>query len=608
MYINDVPHAQCIAVRTAELSLHGRPRTPPWTKLGATAHVGNTTLVLREDTEWEAGDRIFVTSTEYSMLQAEERTIIGVSADGRTVELDFPLEYTHWGDGWMSDDGKYEMENYRADVGLLTRNVIVQGDDKFSKQEQFGAQIVLSTETNTEDNPLIGQFSNVEVRQAGQGLKLGKYPIHFHMVGNVSMSYVKNCSVAKSFNRGITVHGVDHLLVEHNVVFDTRGHTIFTEDGTERFNIIRYNLVAVVRPIWSVLLVDQSPSCFWIVNPSNDVYGNVCGGSSHYGFWFRALPEPDGISGQNIADASISRCPNWGELGDVRDNVAHSTGRHGFKISNFFPVAGGYFCPTEATPAPATFRNLTSFKNRHMGVWGEFIMDVSFDGLKFADHVKSGIEFKYINGRDAKFATTLITNSLFVGRMYDEIDTPESTQCAEQGNCQGPLPVGDDVHGWYYPNVADKGNLWTHAIHLPGIGSEVEVHNSSFHNYQGALYGCAWCVAHRGGYEMEFWNVSFHNVEHLIHFKHGVAGILIDGDGSLSGHAGGTVVPPTGQWRNNPNCAQEIGVRLVALMLCVGSIVTSSDCVCISTDFDVLLFFMPVHDETFLLLARLPLA
>ena len=48
---------------------------------------------------------------------------------------------------------------------------------------QFGGQIVMSTETNTEDNPLTAQFSNVEVRQAGQGLKLGKYPIHFHMVG-----------------------------------------------------------------------------------------------------------------------------------------------------------------------------------------------------------------------------------------------------------------------------------------------------------------------------------------------------------------------------------------------------------------------------------------
>ena len=40
------------------------------------------------------------------------------------------------------------------------------------------------------------------------------------------------------------------------------------------------------------------------------------------------------------------------------------------------------------------------------------------------------------------------------------------------------------------------------------------------------------CVAYRG-YEMEFWNVSMYNVDHIAHFKHGVGGILIDGDGSL---------------------------------------------------------------------------
>ena len=57
-------------------------------------------------------------------------------------------------------------------------------------QTQFGAQVVMSTETNTDDNPLVAQFSNVEVRQAGQGLKLGKYPIHFHMVGKESLDRV----------------------------------------------------------------------------------------------------------------------------------------------------------------------------------------------------------------------------------------------------------------------------------------------------------------------------------------------------------------------------------------------------------------------------------
>jgi len=242
--------AKTLAVRTGELRLFGRPRIP-WTKLAETALVGNTTITLLDDTDWGVGDSIFISSSEHNFLEAEERVITAVlSSDGRVVELDKPLLYDHWGAGWTSADGTESIHAYRASVGLLTRNIIIQGDDTWTQKQQFGVQIVLSSETNTEDNPLLGQLSNVEVRQAGQGLKLGKYPIHFHMVGNVSQSFVKNCSVHNSFNRGITIHGVDGLLVEHNVVFNTRGHTIFTEDGTERFNIIRYNLVAVVRPIW----------------------------------------------------------------------------------------------------------------------------------------------------------------------------------------------------------------------------------------------------------------------------------------------------------------------------------------------------------------------
>jgi hypothetical protein len=114
------------------------------------------------------------------------------------------------------------------------------------------------------------------------------------------------------------------------------------------------------------------------------------------------------------------------------------------------------------------------------------------------------------------------------------------------------------VHGFFYPPINDAGNGWRHAINLPGIGSQVSVINVSFHNYQAALYGCSWCVAHRGGYEMDFHNVSWKNVESVVHFKHGVGGILVDGDGTLgTGMAGGHVVPPTGQFRTNPNCSVE---------------------------------------------------
>ena len=70
------------------------------------------------------------------------------------------------------------------------------------------------------------------------------------------------------------------------MVFDTRGHAVFMEDGTEMKNVIERNVVMVVRPVWSLLTVDQSPACFWIVNPHNYVRNNIAAGSSHYGFWY----------------------------------------------------------------------------------------------------------------------------------------------------------------------------------------------------------------------------------------------------------------------------------------------------------------------------------
>jgi len=193
----------------------------------------------------------------------------------------------------------------------------------------------------TEENRILVRLSHIEVRRGGQGLKLGKYPIHFHMVGSVSWSYVKYCSVHHLFNRAIAVHGTNDLRVIGNVVHDTRGHAIFLEDGTEVRNEISYNLVGLVRPAWSLLLVDQSPACFWIVNPDNKLVGNRAAGSSHYGFWYRALEHPDGQGGQHLKETFTKMCPSMTPLLEFRNNVAHSTGRHGLKMSDYFPTKCG---------------------------------------------------------------------------------------------------------------------------------------------------------------------------------------------------------------------------------------------------------------------------
>ena len=94
---------------------------------------------------------------------------------------------------------------------------------------------------------VLGRIENVELFNVGQASKLGRYPIHFHMAGNVSNSYIRNCAIHHSFNRGITVHGVNQLRIQNNVLYDIIGHAIFLEDGAETQNRIEYNLVVLTK-------------------------------------------------------------------------------------------------------------------------------------------------------------------------------------------------------------------------------------------------------------------------------------------------------------------------------------------------------------------------
>ena len=50
------------------------------------------------------------------------------------------------------------------------------------------------------DESLVGRLSNVEVALAGQAFRLGRYPVHFHMIGTVNQSFVRDCSVHDTYN------------------------------------------------------------------------------------------------------------------------------------------------------------------------------------------------------------------------------------------------------------------------------------------------------------------------------------------------------------------------------------------------------------------------
>jgi len=123
----------------------------------------------------------------------------------------------------------------RAEVGLLSRNVKFQGDPETSADNQYGAVIIMHSPG---DETTAARIDNIELFNVGQAFILGAYPIHFHMIGTVHSSYIRNNSIHHAFNRAVTIHGVHHLRVQNNVAYHTMGHTIFIEDAKETKNLI----------------------------------------------------------------------------------------------------------------------------------------------------------------------------------------------------------------------------------------------------------------------------------------------------------------------------------------------------------------------------------
>lgn len=175
-----------IAVRNGRLEMHGPERSHVWTELETTASAGATSITLVDvgDTEldWQVGEEIVIASTDFVGRHAEQRTITGVSDRDTNPVITFAeaLEYKHYAGEETFGDHKLVM---RAEVGLLSRNVKYRGDPETSALNQYGAHIMLASPGN---ESVVGKIENCEFFDVGQAFKLGRYPLHFHMIGTVT--------------------------------------------------------------------------------------------------------------------------------------------------------------------------------------------------------------------------------------------------------------------------------------------------------------------------------------------------------------------------------------------------------------------------------------
>lgn len=349
-----------LGVMGGTLDLHGR-RVRTWARLDATAGRGADRVTLDSDVPWGPGDRVALASSDYWRQHDEVRTVTGVS--GRTLQLDSPLDYRHWGEV-QTFDGHAVDE--RAEIALLTHNVVVRGDGA-SADDGFGGHLMVMEGSTA-------RIEGVELTAMGQRKALRRYPVHFHMDGNATGSYLKRSTIHDSFNRCVVVHGTHGLVVRDNVCFDHAGHGFFLEDGIETRNLIVGNLGFGTRKVENGLLPsDVRPATFWITNPDNVVRDNVAAGSDGTGFWYALPKHPTGLSEDD--DVWPRRTP----LREFSGNVAHSNAASGLNVDHG-PRPDGR---TEATwyepladpshpdsdPVVARFEGLVAYMNRDRGVW-----------------------------------------------------------------------------------------------------------------------------------------------------------------------------------------------------------------------------------------------
>ncbi len=88
-----------------------------------------------------------------------------------------------------------------------------------------------------------GSISYAEFRHLGKKDVLGRYSLHFHLVGDTMRgSSVIGASIWDSDNRWLTIHGTNYLVVRDCVGYKSVGHGFFLEDGTEVYNVLDRNL------------------------------------------------------------------------------------------------------------------------------------------------------------------------------------------------------------------------------------------------------------------------------------------------------------------------------------------------------------------------------
>lgn len=258
---------------------------------------------------WATGDRLVIPKTSqdyfgrYGMVRSTE-TEVAVCGGG--LSWNAPLQFDHKG---MASN-PWGLTRF-PHVANLSRSVVLRSEHP----DGVRGHVMLHGSAT-------GEFRNVEFRALGRTRgtvpldntigdhigenQVGRYPMHaHHLMGSLIVS---GCTFSDNRKWGITIHDTDGALVENNVIYNTVGAGVMTEDAEENDNIFRGNLVIKVN-------------------------GGHQRNDERQGVTFHA-----DASGQQFIDTGADSSAYWFRGGEnvVEGNFAYDAAGYGYNYTGYF--------------------------------------------------------------------------------------------------------------------------------------------------------------------------------------------------------------------------------------------------------------------------------
>jgi hypothetical protein len=278
------------------IRMHGAVVEPTFARLAAEPMAGHQSLRLEAAPKagWQSARLILPGTSQVAPGSGPQgpdlEELLATSAMGAQIDLASPLAFNHH--GARDVDGKL---TFLPHVGNLTRNVVIRSE----RPEGTRGHVIFVHRADVDIRYSLfkdlGRTTTARLHPAKN--HIGRYSLHMHHVFGPSKPQPNGYQFTLIGNAidggskwGITVHNSHYGLIRDNVVYDTRGAGVMTEDGSETGNVFDHNFVVRTTGTGSLHADERRPerdwgyegSSFWFRGPSNYVRNNVAANASSH--------------------------------------------------------------------------------------------------------------------------------------------------------------------------------------------------------------------------------------------------------------------------------------------------------------------------------------